>query len=103
MSNDNAHSVTGKVFDTDSNPVEARLLIFFSTAPSGGARPTIAADDLRIAVPVRFFGRRGGGDCPGCGRDSVCRLTDGDRRADWACIECGAEFDSLPGQGGGDR
>jgi hypothetical protein len=77
MSKDNAQSITGKVFDTDSNPVTARLLVwgpedvdgetcmiaeptdFFSTAPDlnyeGDDHPTLAADDLRIAVPVSCF------------------------------------------------
>lgn len=76
MKQGDGKSITGKVFDTDSNPVQARLLIsgptdvdgepcllveptdFFGTAPSphyeGQDRPTLAADDLRIAVPVRY-------------------------------------------------
>jgi hypothetical protein len=77
MSKDNAQSITGKVFDADSNEVTARLLVwgpedvdgercviaeptdFFDTAPNphyeGQAKPVHATDDLRIAIPVRFF------------------------------------------------
>lgn len=78
MSKHNAESITDKVFDTDNNPVSARLLVWGpeevdgedciiveptdflgSLVPNphydGQHKPMIAADDLRLAVPVGFF------------------------------------------------
>lgn len=119
MSRDDAQSITGKVFDTDSNPVSARLLVwgpeevdgercviveptdFFCTAPhdryEGQERAAIAADDLRIAIPVRLLAEARSDRCPACGSEALCRLTDEDGPADWGCIECGADFDA-PGE-----
>jgi hypothetical protein len=31
--------------------------------------------------------------CPDCDSDDLCRLTDGDRDADWECMQCDRKFD----------
>jgi hypothetical protein len=107
MSKDNAQSIMGKVFDGDSNPVTARLLgwgpedvngedcviveptDFFSTAPDpnyeGQERPTLAADDLRIAVPTAFFHPPSTTERPDA--------EEGRPRSDMArCDDCGGTF-----------
>lgn len=107
-------SIVDKVFDTDGNPIAARLLVwgpedvdgeacliveptdFFSTAPNehydGQLKPVNSADDLRLAIPLRLgFASPPEAPhvmlCPECGSEDV-REVDG---AGWKCGNCSAE------------
>lgn len=111
MDQDNAESIEGKVFDTDSNGVAARLLIWgpedvdgeqcviveptdFHAATcepnphyDGQSKPIIAADDLRLAIPIRLFTDGDIPACPECGSEDVSG-----RGEVWECGKCGDRF-----------
>jgi hypothetical protein len=122
-----SESITDKVFDTDSNPISARLLVWGpedvdgetciiveptdflseSSAPNyhydGQRRPVIAADDLRIAVPVRFFLPPTIPLCPNCLSSDV-EFEPGVVAPSWKCGNCGyraeAPIHSVEGEPG---
>lgn len=110
--------VDHKVFSGDGSAVAARLRVqgpatvdgtecvivtpfdFYSTAPNPeygmDERATLAADDLRIAIPLALAGPVTEPLCPECFGPNICRQTRGDE-PDWGCLDCSASFEHPVG------
>ncbi|MBS1861900.1 MAG: hypothetical protein JSS68_09325 [Actinobacteria bacterium] len=75
-----------------AEPTEFHPLTCEPNANSDGeSHPIVAADDLRIAIPVALIDPPDAPLCPRCFSEDICELTREDEEP-WGCLDCSASF-----------